>query len=104
MLYNRLVTNRHRAEYLAYSGVPFMENRCSGRSTAIALEAVAKAIKTPQEWVAVVDHYERARPIDHVNLARQAMGIAEFLNLQFFERDQNMIRSCHMTTNQLELK
>ncbi len=104
MLYNRLITNRHRARHARDIGGAFDETRCSGRSTAIALEAVAKAIRNPQEWVAVVDHYERARPIHHVELAHQAMWIADTLNLQFFERNQNMIRSCHMTPNQLELK
>ena len=104
MLYNRLITNRHRAAHARDFGYAFDESRCSGRSTAIALEAVAKAIRNPQQWVAVVDHYERARPIDHVNLAKQVMHIAGVLNLMYFERQHNMIRSCHMTSNQLELK
>ena len=104
MLYNRLVTNRHRAWHAIDLGSAFDETRCSGRSTAIALEAVAKAIRNPQEWIPVVDHYISARPINHVDLAKKAMEIACMMNLQFFERDQNMIRSCHMTPNQLELK
>lgn len=104
MLYNRLVTNRHRAQHMRETCQVWPESRASGRSTAIALEAVAKAIRNPQEWVAVVDHYERARPIHHVELAKQAMGFACALNLMYFERDRNLIRSCHMTPNQLELK
>ena len=104
MMYNRLFTKRHREQIVRDMGMPVDETRCSGRSTAIALEAVAKAIRNPQEWVAVVDHYERARPIHHVELAKKAMWVARELNLVYFERNQNMIRSCHMTTNQLELK
>lgn len=104
MLYNRLITNRHRAAHARDIGAAFDESRCSGRSTSIALDAVSKAIRNPQQWIEVVDHYERARPIHHVELAKQAMGIAGALNLMYFERDRNRIRSCHMTSNQLELK
>lgn len=104
MLYNKLISNRHRAQYARDHGQAFPEGRCSGRSTAIALEAVAKAIRNPQEWVPVIDHYFNASQITHVNLAKQAMEIAGNLNLVYFERDRNMIRSCHMTPNQLELK
>ncbi len=87
-----------------YTGAAFDESRCSGSSTAIALDAVAKAIRNPQQWIEVVDHHERARPIHHVELARRAMQMASDMHLMFFERDRNMIRSCHMTHNQLELK
>lgn len=104
MMYNRLVSNAHRTLYARNQGQPFPEERCSGRSTAIALEAIAKAIRNPQQWVSVINHYFNASQITHVNLAREAMDMADQLNLQFFERDRNLIRSCHMTPNQLELK
>lgn len=104
MLYNKLIPNRYRAQYARNQGQSFSEERCSGRSTAIALEAIAKAIRNPQQWVSVIDHYFNASQITHVNLAREAMDMADQLNLQFFERDRNLIRSCHMTPNQLELK
>lgn len=104
MLYNRLVTNRMRLQHYRCTSRPWDELRCSGTSTAIALEAVAKAIRSPQEWILVLDHYHNAGQITHVNLARRAMEIADHMNLQFFERDRNLIRSCHMTPNQLELK
>jgi hypothetical protein len=103
-MYNRLITNRHRVAYGRDQGVAFDEVRCSGRSTTIALEAVAKAIRNPQEWIPVVDHYSQATQIQHVDLAKKAMEIADKLFLMYFERDRNMIRSCHMTNNQLELK
>lgn len=51
-----------------------------------------------------VDHGGRTVPnIRHVLLAKHAMDIADRLNLRFFERNANLIRSCHMTSNQLEL-
>ena len=103
-MYNRLISNRHRVAYGRDMGMAFEEVRCSGRSTAIALEAVAKAIRNPQEWILVLDHYHGATDIVHVNLAKRAMDIADKLYLVHFERDRNMIRSCHMTNNQLELK
>ena len=104
MLYNRLFTKTHREQYVRSLGMPVDEQRCSGRSTAIALEAVAQAIRNPQQWVAVVDHFYNASQSAHVVLAKQAMEIAGLMNLQYFERDRNLIRSCHMTPNQLELK
>ena len=104
MLYNRLIKNVHRVRHIRETSAPWDESRCSGRSTAIAVEAVAKAIRNPQQWVVVVDHFYNASQITHVNLAKHAMDIAGNLNLQYFERDRNMIRSCHMTPNQLELK
>ena len=105
MLYNRLISNERRRNYGLAFNTAYPEWRCSGKSTAIALEAVAKAIQNPQQWVEVVDHGGPSVPqIRHVNLAREAMCIAGELNLMYFERDRNLIRSCHMTTNQLELK
>lgn len=103
-MYNRLLTNRHRAQYAREQGRALSERRYSGRSTIIALTAIAEAINKPQEWIAVVDHYAHAKAIHHVELARRAMQMAGDLNLVYFERDRNMIRSCHMTPNQLELK
>ena len=97
MMYNRLFTRAFREQYIRDYGFPVDEQRRSGRSTAVALEAVAKAIRNPQEWVPVVDHPSNATPIMHVNLAKQAMHIAGELNLVYFERDRNLIRSCHMT-------
>ena len=97
MLYNRLITNARRRDYGLDFNTAYPEQRCSGRSTAIAIEAVAKAIRNPQQWVAVVDHLYNASQSAHVALAKQAMHIAGELNLVYFERDRNLIRSCHMT-------
>lgn len=105
MLYNRLISNDRRRSYGLDFNTAFPEQRHRGRSTAIALAAVAKAINNPQQWIEVVDHGGLAVPqIRHVDLAHRAMVIAGALNLVYFERDRNLIRSCHMTPNQLELK
>lgn len=103
-MYNRLVTNSRRRSYRLDYNTDYPKVRYSGRSTAIALEAVAKATRNPQEWIPVVDHYPQATQIQHVDLAKKAIEIADKMFLMYFERDRNMIRSCGMTNNQLELK
>lgn len=104
MLYNRLITRQCRVNHFMETLEAWPEERCSGRTTAIILEAVAKAIRKPGHWIEVHDHYENVPVQTNCTLAKRAMELAEKMNLQFFEIQGPRIRSCHMTNNQLELK
>lgn len=48
MLYNRLVTRQRRVDHFLDTLQAWDESRCSGRTTALILEAIALAIRNPQ--------------------------------------------------------
>lgn len=57
-------------------------DRMTGRSTALALELVAKAIKNPHTWVEVVDHHPTLAAANDLRYRMQR--IVQLLELQHF--------------------
>lgn len=88
---NRL-TNHMRA----YVGASYDVNRCSGRTTGIALQLVKNAMDNPEVWITAYDHH----PKNHRMMAREVVRIAqrvvESLELRYFEFREDAIRCCHI--------
>lgn len=98
MIYNR---NLGRSYRLCMPPDAIDELRCSGRTTAIALSAIAECLRNGGEWVEIKDHHQTAladrQAIDHT------MNCVKLLGLSFFERDRNRIRCTQFTTNPWEI-
>lgn len=75
--------------HMLSTGEYFPQERCTGRSTALALEFVAKAIRNPHEWVVITDHHDSA-PSNNL-LASTCRDIIAALGLRHFQFRSNMI-------------
>lgn len=72
---------KFKQEYLCEFVEP---NRCTGRTTAIALELMSAAIKASGEWVRGFDHYPGRA--GQVTLRNTIQDIAEGARLEFETR------------------
>ena len=61
MKINKLISTQQRVEHLLNTGNPINEARRSGRSTALALHFISKAMLTPGLVVQIVDHYDNTQ-------------------------------------------
>jgi hypothetical protein len=77
------VTRKTRATFDKAQAGEWDESRCTGRSTAIALRAIADAIKVPGMWIPVRDHIDTFA--NHRSLTVHALRLAARMDLKFFE-------------------
>lgn len=63
--------------------VSSVADRCVGRSTALALQVIAKAIRSPGEWINVRDHHDMVR--SHISLTERVGEMVKLLGLEKFE-------------------
>lgn len=72
------------AQHMHATGEYFPVERHTGRTTALALETLAKAIRTPHEWVRITDHHPSLPADEHLMRMMQDMVHALGLqNMQF---------------------
>lgn len=85
MPYNKMLSRNYRASQAAHS-IVVDESRCSGRTTAIILAALAAAINRPGTWVHLIDHsgYTHTHHTRN-NLLEQASRMSSTLGLKHFE-------------------
>jgi hypothetical protein len=88
MLINREVLSTALAQGLPVSSVA---DRGTGRSTALALEFIAQAIRSPGEWVVPCDHCGTRQ--GDLHMARVCRGMVLALKLDKFEFKDGKFRS-----------
>lgn len=82
--YNKLIPQRCR------EASPILdESRCSGRTTAIALRALAHAVSNPGTAISIRDHYPTSRADRYA--AERVLGIANRLGLRYIKVDMNRL-------------
>lgn len=69
--------------YTRNTGEYFDRERCTGRSTILALEAIVKALKTPHVAVPIRDHFDNR--YTHADLVKTAQDMAAKLGLKHLE-------------------
>lgn len=79
-MFNKLISRGHRA---AYHPDRYDENRCSGRSTALALDYIAMALQNSGTWYKVEDHHGTTLANDH--LFALVRATVHKLDLKHFE-------------------
>lgn len=99
MKYNRLWTRAARRNHEITMLSPMDERRCSGRSTATALEGIASAIQFPGAWVTLRDHHG-TQEADRVLRNRVETCVSQ-MGLKFFEfaGDDPCKFRCNLFTN-----
>lgn len=80
MKYNKLLSRTYRA---SQHPTAIDEQRCSGRTTALAMQAIAEALQNPCEWIDLVDHHKGYMGGD--NVKNMAASIVQALDYKFFE-------------------
>jgi hypothetical protein len=75
-----------------YRGCPV--DRCTGRSTGMALRYVAQAMETPGVWITCADHHDNKWT--RREIVRVCRKVVESLDLKFFEFLPESIRCCHV--------
>lgn len=59
------------------------DQRCTGRSTVIALDLLSTAMKNPRQWIPIKDHFPSLKADEH--LMRMIQDIICKLELQAFQ-------------------
>jgi hypothetical protein len=88
MLINREILSAALAQGLPVSHVA---ERCTGRTTALALEFIAGAIRDPGEWITPCDHHQTEQADLHLFRLCRRMVLA--LKLDKFEFKDGKFRS-----------
>jgi len=87
-----LYTQKQIQEYFMLFGVDVTkENRQTGKSTAIALKTIAKAIENPGQVIYIVDHFNQAQ--SNRSLAYEINGMITKLNLRGLDLKNNLAGS-----------
>lgn len=58
--------------------------RCTGRSTALALQHIAEAIRNPYTWINTVDHLPQQTLFLQERMADECRSMIQRLGLQYF--------------------
>jgi hypothetical protein len=62
------------------------DNRCTGKSTAIALKTIAEAIEKPFTPIVIKDHFPSRQADEHLaHMIRQIVGVLD-LKMMIFKR------------------
>lgn len=90
-----MLVNRAVIAQLLQTGEPLAKaaNRCTGRSTGLALAALAAAVSQPTVWIMVRDHHGTADAHRHLLSMCRQMSVALGLTNMDFDVTSFRIRS-----------
>lgn len=80
------------ANFVRDTGQYFNPERCTGRTTVIALRTIARAMENPRQWIKVEDHEGTLGANRH--LLRVIGSALQALGLGYFRLDHNKLAIC----------